>query len=208
MATVKSIRDRKNAPTTVDTASAAMLVESLAVHVQALRERVQESDQVRLEALVAGLGPVLESVAHSDDPAEVAAPAMHARALLEMLEDALPGDSSAARQLVLQSIASMQALLGVAADQRAWQPEPEPRSDAAASLSDASGAAYRISVLVDMISQELCNAQVNDAAVAIDRSFTCLHAVEQDLELIASFVRSEEVRAVRGGQPATEVSHG
>jgi hypothetical protein len=157
---------------TVDTASAAMLVESLAVHVRALREHVQESDQVRLEALVAGLGPVLESVAHSDDPADVALPVMQARALLEMLEDSLPCDSSAARQLVLQSIASMQALLGVPGPERAiYEDAEEPKRPPAVARSKgdprirlASSANYEVMLLSDLL---LRHVAANDPGAEI-----------------------------------------
>jgi hypothetical protein len=169
MATVKSIRHTRGASGAVDTASAAMLVGPLGVHVRALRDDVRETDQVRLEALVTGLGSVLESVAHSDDPAEVNAPVRQARALLEMLEDALPGDSSASRQIVLQSIASIQALLGVPSEQRAIdesdgadarhaakaRPSAGTDSEAAARQEVGRSAAFEVQVLSEMLREHI-----------------------------------------------------
>lgn len=193
----------------IDIASAELLVPDLAKLVEGLRGRTEPAIQIRLEALAAGLGPILASVAASDDEAEIDAPVRQARALLEMLEDALPPGPTL-DEGVPRSIARIQALLGVPADQRAFiEDEEQPADDDDVVTADeAALAAYRAETMMGIVFHELCNAKTNDAAQAIDRLFACLHAIEGDFGTMSSFIKAEENRRLpRNASAAREALH-
>jgi hypothetical protein len=190
----------------IDVASAAQIVPDLTKLVQGLRGRTEAAVQIRLEALAAALGPILEPVAHSGERSEIDAPVKQACALLEMMEDTLSGPSD---ESVLRSIAAIQALLGVPAEQRAFDDTDEsvPGADDSISIDDASLAAARVETMLGLLSQELCNRKTNDAGLAVDRIFVCLHAIGNDFDEVLSFIRAEEQRTVERRAAAFEVSH-